>query len=124
MKLRNIVYGLFIGTVGGLAIALLNRQNSSIKEGNLEDRTHPTSVMNDIKSEVSNVKTRVLSTTKNTPDTFKSLTAEVKGLISNFQADITPNIDNIKENVDNLSNRGESIQRHMEENPIKFIGKK
>lgn len=124
MKFRNIVYGLFIGTIGGLAIALLNRRTSVAKEGNLEDRTHAPNVMDDIKSEVGNVKTRVMSTTKNTPETFKSLTAEVKDLISNFQADISPNIDNIKENVDNLSNRGESIQKHMEENPIKFIGKK
>lgn len=124
MKFRNIVFGLFIGTVGGLGIALLNRQNNTSTEGNLEDRTHAPNVMDDIKSEVSNVKTRVMSTTKNTPDTFKSLTAEVKGLISNFQADITPNIDNIKENIDNLSNRGESIQKHLQENPVKFIGKK
>lgn len=123
MKIRNIVFGLFIGTVGGLSIALLNRQNSEAGHGNLEDRTHAPSVMNDIKSEVGNVKTRIMSTTKNTPETFKSLTEEVKGLISNFQADISPNIDNIKENVDNLSNRGESIQKHLEENPVKFIGK-
>lgn len=124
MKIRNIVYGFFIGTIGGLIVALLNRQKIERPQGNLEDRTHAPSVMDDIKTEVSNVKTRAISTTKNTPETFKTLTEEVKGLISNYQADITPNIDNIKENVDDLSKRGESIQKHLEENPIKFVGKK
>lgn len=121
MKFRNIAFGVAIGVISGVGIALLNNRNDERVTG--EDN-----VIKEIKAEINNVKTNLMTTTKNTPETFKTLTGEVKDLITNFQADITSNIDNIKENVDNLSNRGESISKHLEENPIenpfKFGGKK
>ncbi len=117
MKFRNIAFGLAIGVVSGVGIALLNNRAADRPQGD-------GNVINEIKAELNAAKTSMMSTTKNTPETFKTLTNEVKDLIANFQADITPNIDNIKENVENLSNRGESISKHIEDNPIKFIGKK
>ena len=111
MKFRNIAFGVAIGVISGVGIALLNNRNDERVTG--EDN-----VIKEIKAEINNVKTNLMTTTKNTPETFKTLTGEVKDLITNFQADITSNIDNIKENVDNLSNRGESISKHLEENPI------
>lgn len=117
MKIRNIAFGLAVGVVSGVGIAMLNKRTAETVPGE-------NNVMNEIKSEINAAKTNMLSTTKNTPETFKNLTKEVKDLISNFQADIEPNINNIKESVDDLSNRGESITKHLEENPVKFIGKK
>lgn len=112
MKFRNIALGVAVGVISGVGIALLNNRNDDRVTG--EDN-----VIKEIKAEINNAKNNMMRTTKNTPETFKTLTEEVKDLITNFQADITPNIDNIKENVDNLSNRGESISKHLEENPVK-----
>ena len=44
-------------------------------------------------------------------------------MISQFKADIDPNIDRIQKNIENISNRGNEIQKEIQNTKLPFLKK-
>jgi len=71
----------------------------------------------------SNIKEYVLKTKDESQIAIQSLSEEIKTMISQFKADIDPNIDRIQKNIENISNRGNEIQKEIQNTKLPFLKK-
>ena len=52
---------------------------------------------------------------------IQSLSEEIKTMINEFKADINPNIEQIQKNIENISNRGNEIQKEIQNTKLPFL---
>ncbi|RIO08156.1 YtxH domain-containing protein, partial [Mammaliicoccus sciuri] len=52
---------------------------------------------------------------------IKSLSEESKTMINECKADINPNIEQIQKNIENISNRGNEIQKEIQNTKLPFL---
>lgn len=116
MKLKNILVGFIVGTIGGATLAVLNAPKSGkdLQSSLTESSGTIKSASNQIKEEVSNIKNSVLRA-KHEASNIGDLVDEVKTLVSNFQKDIEPNVDHLKTGVDDINNRVSKIEKKLSE---------
>ena len=69
------------------------------------------------------MKEYVLKTKDESQIAIQSLSEEIKTMISQFKADIDPNIDRIQKNIENISNRGNEIQKEIQNTKLPFLKK-
>ncbi|MEB5684933.1 YtxH domain-containing protein [Mammaliicoccus lentus] len=125
MKFTRFALGVGVGLATGFATAILNTDCSGdALRTDLKSTADGSKVqINEIKDNVAEIKEYVLKTKDESQIAIQSLSEEIKTMISQFKADIDPNIDRIQKNIENISNRGNEIQKEIQNTKLPFLKK-
>ncbi|WP_239741020.1 YtxH domain-containing protein [Mammaliicoccus sp. M-M45] len=125
MKFSRLAIGVGVGLVTGFTTAILNtdRSGDTLKT-DLKSTTDGSKIqLNEIKDNAVEIKNYVLKTKDESQIAIQSLSEEVKTMINEFKADINPNIEQIQKNIENISNRGNEIQKGIQNTKLPFLKK-
>ncbi|HCN60219.1 MULTISPECIES: YtxH domain-containing protein [Mammaliicoccus] len=125
MKFSRLAIGVGVGLVTGFTTAILNtdRSGDTLKT-DLKSTTDGSKIqLNEIKDNAVEIKNYVLKTKDESQIAIQSLSEEVKTMINEFKADINPNIEQIQKNIENISNRGNEIQKEIQNTKLPFLKK-
>ncbi|MEB7779712.1 YtxH domain-containing protein [Mammaliicoccus fleurettii] len=125
MKFSRLAIGVGVGLVTGFTTAILNtdRSGDTLKT-DLKSTTDGSKIqLNEIKNNAVEIKNYVLKTKDESQIAIQSLSEEVKTMINEFKADINPNIEQIQKNIENISNRGNEIQKEIQNTKLPFLKK-
>lgn len=125
MKFSRLAIGVGVGLVTGFTTAILNtdRSGDTLKT-DLKSTTDGSKIqLNEIKDNAVEIKNYVLKTKDESQIAIQSLSEEVKTMINEFKADINPNIEHIQKNIENISNRGNEIQKEIQNTKLPFLKK-
>ncbi|WP_239749344.1 YtxH domain-containing protein [Mammaliicoccus sp. H-M34] len=125
MKFSRLAIGVGVGLVTGFTTAILNtdRSGDALKT-DLKSTTDGSKIqLNEIKDNAVEIKNYVLKTKDESQIAIQSLSEEVKTMINEFKADINPNIEQIQKNIENISNRGNEIQKEIQNTKLPFLKK-
>lgn len=125
MKFSRLAIGVGVGLVTGFTTAILNtdRSGDALKT-DLKSTTDGSKIqLNEIKDNAVEIRNYVLKTKDESQIAIQSLSEEVKTMINEFKADINPNIEQIQKNIENISNRGNEIQKEIQNTKLPFLKK-
>lgn len=125
MKFSRLAIGIGVGLVTGFTTAILNtdRSGDALKT-DIQSTTDGSKVqLDEMKASAKEIKDYVLKTKDESQIAIQSLSEEVKTMINEFKADIDPNIEQIQKNIENINNRGNEIQKEIQNTKLPFIKK-
>ncbi|MBO1208132.1 YtxH domain-containing protein [Mammaliicoccus sciuri] len=123
MKFSRLAIGVGVGFVTGFTTAILNtdRSGDALKTDLKSTADGSKIQLNEIKDNAIEIKDYVLKTKDESQIAIQSLSEEIKTMINEFKADINPNIEQIQKNIENISNRGNEIQKEIQNTKLPFL---
>ena len=123
MKFTRFALGVGVGLATGFATAILNTDRSGdALRTDLKSTADGSKIqLSEIKDNAIEIKDYVLKTKDESQIAIQSLSEEIKTMINEFKADIYPNIEQIQKNIENISNRGNEIQKEIQNTKLPFL---
>ncbi|WP_323704465.1 YtxH domain-containing protein [Mammaliicoccus sp. Dog046] len=125
MKFSRLAIGVGVGLVTGFTTAIMNTDRSGdTLKSELKSTADGSKIqLSEIKDNAMEIKSYVLKTKDESQIAIQSLSEEIKAMINEFKADINPNIEQIQKNIENINNRGNEIQKEIQNTKLPFLKK-